>query len=203
MGMTCSMYRATAAELERLIENPDGLEGFLDRIEGAPLPVREVKPKGLLGLLYRLSPVTITEVDPDAATQPLEPPDPEQTIDIEKGWHGLHYLLTGSADEGAQPASFLVYGGEDLDDEGFGRALRPPEVRRFADHLARLSRAELERRFDPARMEKLRIYPEGWTREADDEDGSPLEWLLACFEEVRAFMGKAAVAGDGVIVRIS
>jgi hypothetical protein len=61
----------------------------------------------------------------------------------------------------------------------------------------------LERRFDPPRMEALRVYPEGWTRESGAEDGSPLEWLLTCFEEVRDFMGKAAAAGDGVIVRIS
>ena len=116
MGMTCALYRASADELARLIANPDTLEDFITGIEGPPLPVREIQPRGLLGLLYRLSPITITEVVPDPDRPDPEPPDPERTLDIEKGWHGLHYLLTESADEAQGPGSLLVYGGEMLDD---------------------------------------------------------------------------------------
>ena len=202
MGMYCSMYRATGAELERLIQDPDRVEAFLEGIEGPGLPVREIKPKGLLGLLYRLSPITITEVDSDASRPDPEPPNPEQTVNIDKGWHGLHYLLAQAADEGEETASLFMCGGEPLDDEGYVRALRPAQVRSLAEYMNALSAPELEGRYDPARMTEFEIYPGVWEEPSEDEH-SGLAWLLDCFEEVRAFVARAAAVGDGVIVNIS
>ena len=89
-----------------------------------------------------------------------------------------------------------------LDDEGFNRALRPAEVRSLAEHMGGLSAAELRRRYDPARMRKLKIYPEGWTDAAEGGDAAR-DRLLACFDDVRDFMAKAAAAADGVVVQIS
>jgi hypothetical protein len=94
-----------------------------------------------------------------------------------------------------------VRGGEDLDDEGQARALRPQQVRGFAEYLSALTPAELERRYDPARMTALKIYPEIWTRPAAPGE-DPLHWLLQYFADVQTFMNKAAAAGDGVIVHI-
>lgn len=201
MGMTCSLYRATEEEIERLIKAPESVGGFLDSHDGIGPPVRTVRPKGLLGCILRLFPITISEVasepDDDAST-PL--PDPDRSIDIEKGWHGLHFLLTGTADEGQEPACYLMVGGEDLDDEGLVRALRPHQVRRFAEHLSALTPAELAQRYDPARMNKLDIYPGAiWTRSAPPGE-SPLEWLLECFAELQLFMARAASAGHGVVI---
>lgn len=201
MGMSCSLHRATAAEIEELIRNPDDLARFLGLDDGPP--VREVRPKGLLGLLLRLTPITITEVDPDAPEWKAPAPDPEKSIDIDKGWHGLHFLLTGTADEGEEPACYIWKGGEALDDEGFGRALRPDQVRRFGAFLSTLSTADLERRYDHVRMTKLEIYPFDVWKPSATPDDSPFEWLLECFKDVQSFVDRAAAAGDGVIVHIS
>ena len=199
MGMTCSLHRATESDVARLLADPASVAGFLD--DGTGPRVREVRPKGIFGWLLRLTPITITEVDPESAAE--WSPDSDRSIDIEKAWHGLHFLLTGTADEGEEPACYLLRGGEDLDDEGVARALRPGQVRRFSQYLSTLNADDLARRYDPARMTTLEIYPDAiWRRKADPED-SPLEWLIATFEEVRQFVDKAAAAGDCVIITVS
>lgn len=200
MGMTCSLHRLSSVEIDALIRNPDDMPRVLSLDEGPRL--REVRPKGILGFLLRLTPITISEVDPDAPDPARRVSDPERSIDLEKAWHGLHFLLTGTADEGAEPACYIVKGGEDLDDEGFGRALRPAQVRRFADFLTTLTAADLERRYDATRMTALGIYPaEIWSRHPAD-DGS-FQWLLDSYEELRAFVQRAADTGDGLVVHIS
>jgi Domain of unknown function (DUF1877) len=118
MGMTCTVCRVTDEEIDRLLEEPAGLADFLDPDDGSAPRVRTVRPKGLLGLALRLFPITITEVVPDPRAD-VAPRviDRDRSVDIDKGWHGLHFLFTGTADGGEEPACYLVRGGEDLDDE--------------------------------------------------------------------------------------
>jgi hypothetical protein len=204
MGVTCSLHRATESDIERLLADLDAVVSFLDPDDGSAPRVREVRPKGFLGWLLRLTPITISEVVPESeGGARLHPPDPDRSIDIEKGWHGLHFLFTGMADEGEEPACYFIRGGEDLDDEGHSRALRPHQVRRFSEYLSALTPAELARRYDPERMTKLKIYPDViWSRPTEPGN-SPLEWLTECFADVRQFISKAAASNDGVIINIS
>ncbi len=205
MSITCTLYRATEDEIDRLIEDPATVGSFLDPDSAFALPVKTVRLKGLAGVILRLFPITITEVDSEAAERAREPvmDNPDRSIDIDKGWHGLHFLFTGTVDEGEEPACYLVRGGEDLDDEGQARALRPKQVRRFAEYLSALTPAELTRRYDPERMTNLEIYPDAiWMRPSSPDD-SPLQWLLGCFSDVQRFTHRAAAANDGVIVNIA
>ena len=204
MGTYCSLFRATGAEIDRLIAAPETLDAFFDEVEGPGLPVREVRPKGFLGFLLRLTPIKIEEVVPESErgdTPEPKPPDPDRAIDIEKAWHGLQFLFTGTSDGGGEPACYLTSGGADLDDEGFARALRPAQTRRFAEFLSGLTPDDLRRRYDPRRMSALEIYPDAgfWK----DGDQSSLDWLLASFAEVQTFAKKAAAAGDGLVIRVS
>jgi len=202
MGMTCTLYRVTEADIERFVDDPDAFAAFRDADDATGPPVRVVRPKGLLGFVLRFLPITITEVDPDAPP-PSQALDPERSTDIDKGWHGLHFLFTGTADEGDEPGCYLVRGGEDVDDEGQARALRPKQVRRFAEFLSGLTAAELERRYDPARMTQLDVYPRAiWQRPASNGD-APLPWLLESFTELNGFVSRAATAGDGLIVLVA
>ena len=203
MGMTCALYRASENEIDHLINEPAAVESFLDPDDGSAPRVRTVRPKGLVGFILRLFPITITEVTSEPAEgAPAQAKDPDRSIDIEKAWHGLHFLFTGTADEGDEPTCYLVRGGEDLDDDGQTRALRPDQVRRFAGYFSALTPAELERRYDPERMAELAIYPDRiWMRPASSGE-SPLEWLLDCFSELREFMSRAAASGQGVIIDV-
>src|SRR5262245_55224998 len=108
MGMTGGLYRASEAEIQGLIDAPESIEEFLETSTWAP-PVREVRPKGILGWLMKLSPVQVLENDPDAEPPPgYDPANDRPHCDLEGTWHGLHFLFTGTAWEGGTPACYLL-----------------------------------------------------------------------------------------------
>lgn len=201
MGMTCTLQRATAHDIDRLREDPARARSFLG-FDDAALPVRPYQPKGLAGLLLRWLPIEITEVAPETDEGPASPAiESDRRLDLDKAWHGLHFLLTGTADGGDEPANHLLHGGEPLDDDGEVRALGANEVRRFAEHLSAITPAELARRYDPERMTELDIYPRAiWMRTSAGD--SPLEWLTASFADVQRLVTAASAAGEGLIIHI-
>jgi hypothetical protein len=125
MGMTCGLVQASDADILRLRANPTEAIDFIEDGEWAP-PVRQVRPKSVLGWLLRLTPITIEEVDPDAvppkdaAVGPFRP-----QIDLDKAWHPLHYLLTGTAWEVRSPAVFWCAA-------GWSWLTKTPDTVRFA-----------------------------------------------------------------------
>src|SRR5687767_13290253 len=67
-------------------------------------------------------------------------------LDLDKSWHGLHYLLTGSAWEGEGPQAFLVSGGELIDlNVRSARIFWPEEVQTIDAALTGLTAGELRR----------------------------------------------------------
>jgi uncharacterized protein DUF1877 len=201
MGMTCGLYRASATEIEQLLNQPDSIEAFIEASSWAP-PVREVRPKGILGWLMKLSPVTVVENDPDAEPPPgYDHASDRPHCDLEGVWHGLHYLFTGTAWEGDEPACYLIRGGEDIgdaDELGYSvlQALSPDKVQRFAAFLNALSHDELAGRFNPARMRDLEVEPA-------HRDHSPIDRLLDGYDQLRAFVTAAAEAGAGAVVYVT
>lgn len=202
MGMTCSLYRVAASEVDHLRKNPDALSALLFPPDSTP-PVVEVRERGITGWLLHLIGVKITQVDPSwVPTEPTQA-DQERECDLDKSWHGLHYIFTGTAWEGEPPACFLVAGGQEIgdDDDSRPRLLDPNEVREFSAFLAALSEEEFTRRFDGERMTALDIYPGAiWKRETDP---TSLDYLRGCFADLRAFVARAATAGDAVIIALS
>ena len=208
MGMYGHLRRASVSQGERLRAEPALVTPFL---YGEPLEKPKAKG-GLFGWLKRLSPISGVvndpelDVRPEAATGAAWPPAADgEELDLDKAWHGLHFLFTGRAEGGPEPSCFVLEGGEDVGDDGYGesiaRMLSADQVRRFSAFLSGLSREELERRFDPARMTELEIYPDViWERDAREET---VEWLLAIWEALRDFMAEAARRGEVVVVAVS
>jgi Domain of unknown function (DUF1877) len=123
-------------------------------------------------------------------------------LEIDKAWHGLHFLLTGTAWEGDFPLNFIAVGGEEVgDDLGYGpaRGLTSSDVRQIDRALEPLTRQELGQRFDAARMTELQIYPFGWS---DDPDGE-LDYLLDFYADLRAFVRRTAERGDALLVYLT
>lgn len=125
-------------------------------------------------------------------------------IDIGETWHGLQYLMTGTAWEGQAPLDFLVRGGEDVgdipSDEGTARVFTPEQVKGLAKALQALSASTLAGRYDAATMQAEDIYPGIWEEPPPDLD--PKEELLSYFEELKKFMAAAAKRGHGLLVFI-
>lgn len=124
--------------------------------------------------------------------------------DLDKSWHGLHFLFTGTDWKGDPPLNFIVAGGVELKgiDVGYGppRIFRASEVSTISKALAALSEKELRGRFDPAAMKQLNIYPEIWDRDPEDDD--TLGYLLEYFETLKKFMKDAVERGFGLIVTL-
>jgi Domain of unknown function (DUF1877) len=122
--------------------------------------------------------------------------------DLEKSWHGIHYLLTGSAWEGDPPLDFLVNGGRQVGkidpDHGPVRAFRADETRAIYDSLSNLSPYELRKRFNARDMTAKEIYPDIWTRSVLEEDS--LRYLMDNLDKLRAFLRQTVEAQFGMLV---
>jgi hypothetical protein len=116
--------------------------------------------------------------------------------DIDKAWHGIHFLLTGTADEAPLPAGLLLSGGTDL--AGASHLLDPPEVVRCHEYLSNLSEEELTRSYSPERMAELDIYPNFWLR--DGAEG--LGYLLGNLQILRSVLRDCVDEGHGLVITI-
>ena len=124
-----------------------------------------------------------------------------EVLSLEKAWHGVHYLLAGSAESGPELRSQAVLGGMELGDDpegfsGYGpaRYFRAAQVRELSEELRRPEvESEAVARFDPAKMSQLQIYP-GWSAGEQDK-----EWLMNAFQRLRDFYSNAAAQGRAII----
>jgi uncharacterized protein DUF1877 len=119
------------------------------------------------------------------------------SISIDKSWHGIHYLLCGAAEPTTTLISKAIMGGTDIGEDfsGYGEA-RYFTVNETAAMSSELNRttleAEMTRRYDPAQMTRLGIYPNGWS-------GPDAQWLLREFRNLRAFYADAAAKGLALV----
>lgn len=120
------------------------------------------------------------------------------TVSLEKAWHGLHFLLTGTAMEGDWPLHFLLLGGQPLEDEESTRRLSPESVREVHRALAPISEEQLWQRFDPEQMSSEGVYPEIW----DEPEADLKEEYLMYFQEMKGLIGEAAAVGKAVLISI-
>jgi hypothetical protein len=128
--------------------------------------------------------------------------DQTPSVHLEKAWHGLHFLLTGSAGESGVPLGFLLEGGQGVgEDDGYGapRLFQPGEVQQINAALAPTSDDELWGRFDPERMEAEGIYPGIW----DEDEEELCDEYLTYFHELKKVVAQAAEGEMGLLVTLS
>lgn len=124
---------------------------------------------------------------------------PSNSIDLDKSWHGIHYLLTGQAEGGSGPESLAILGGVEFGpDVGYGpaRFLLPAQVSAVAQALAALSPQDLAKRFNPKDMAAKDIYLSPmWERDGQEA----LDYALEYYQHLPVFYRDAAQRGDAVI----
>jgi hypothetical protein len=207
MGMTGGLVRTSEAAIRELRANRSRLPDFIEGDHWAP-PVSRVQPRGILGWLLRFTPLTVEEVDPDAVPpEGAKLAEPESHLDLDTAWQPLHFLLTGTAWEGEEPACYLVRGGEELveDDLGYSsiRALTPDQMSRFDDFLRKLSHDSLRQRFDYPSMVALEIYSKPRAAEEARSHDDEVPRLLEVFDALQSFVSITARRGDGAIVYLT
>jgi hypothetical protein len=128
-----------------------------------------------------------------------------EALDLDKSWHGIHYLLTGTAWEGDPPLNFVVTGGREVGDDEVGqgpaRTYTAAETREIATALAALSDEKVRARFAPGEMMRLEIYPEIWDRAPAEDD--TLGYLMEYLGQLRSTLAGVVERGHGLLVTIT
>jgi hypothetical protein len=125
--------------------------------------------------------------------------DPEGSVDLDKAWHGIHFVLCALAKDDHAPLAAAVLGGEELgEDAGYGppRVLDPSEVQEVASALEAVSIEMFEASFDPHAMAAAEIYPNIWERDGKEA----LDYLTHFFPTLVSFYREAASRGSGAVL---
>ena len=126
-------------------------------------------------------------------------------MDLDKAWHALHFLFTGSDLEGDFPGGFLVSCGEPVGDVdvGYGpaRSFTAGEVKNIHAFLSTIGPEELKRKFDPKKMVELNIYPSIWDNLEDPE--KQLEYIVENFELLTDFTKETALRNMAMLTYIN
>ena len=209
MSMVLSLASVSDATIRRLVADPPLVWQVLapDDPEAYDRARREVSERNKPGLLSRLFGARVRVDEP-----PVPPPAPlalsageGNLAELDKSWHGIHYLLTGTADETDVPLGFLVDGGTYIGDEdvGYGpaRAFTSAEAREIAKALDAVTDDQLRARFAPDAMMRAEIYPEIWDRDPAEDD--TLGYLMEYVRVLRDALATVVSNGHGLIVYLS
>src|SRR5690242_9065614 len=91
-----------------------------------------------------------------------------EKFEMEKEWHGIHFLLTGDPWSTAGPYGQVILGGREIGpDLGYGpaRLLTAEQVKDIAERLQAMPAETLRARYDATSFTKADIYPGMWERE--------------------------------------
>jgi hypothetical protein len=165
MSMILGCIRLSETNANLLLQHPKLIHQFLGGAEVVPLPAGG---KGELPV--------------------LEPREEGDEASVDKAWQAIHYLLTGTAFDGAFPAYFLLQGGSEVgaEDVGLGpaRLFKPGEVAQIHAMLQRETEVTLRARYDPKGMDASDVYPGFWVRDSEEA----FSYLAERFSELQEFV---------------
>jgi hypothetical protein len=201
MGMVVGLTSIADQTAERILSDPP-LVWKVVAPEDPTLYAEALAATTRPSLLARLT--GRTPAPPPAHDLTLHAPE-GVSIDLDKSWHGIHYLLTGTPDESEAPLSFLLSGGRAVGDVEVGycpaRVFNAVETRSIFAGVDAVTNDELRARFDPAAMMRLEIYPGIWDRYPASSE--PLDYLLEYTATVRGFLRQAVAGGVGMVVTLT
>jgi Domain of unknown function (DUF1877) len=151
----------------------------------------------------RLEPDELSRLtkDPSLTEELLDGDETPFALYLDKAWHGIHFLLAGSAWDTTAGAGEAVLGGAEIgDDVGYGpaRLLTPDRVSVIAADLRTVELSSLRARYDAAALAAADIYPGVW-----DESDVFDTYLGPYFETLREFYVAAADEGQAVLLAIT
>ncbi len=130
--------------------------------------------------------------------------DADTLVDIDKSWDGIVYLLTGGSVQTAEhPLLRVLFSGQLIDEDqdlGYGPAhyLTPEEVAAVSEEIQKITREDLEQKYNAEEMTALQVYPSVW-----EDDKETFTYLADNFESIKALYADAADNGEAVITFLS
>jgi len=154
--------------------------------------------------------VAITEHDlqhlidnPDEIESYLSSLDDDVQIDVDKAWHGIHFILCKNNWSGDLPQFLTVLGGKEIGDDfgyGTGTYLDSKEVEAVSEYLEAIKYSELRKSFNPQEFESAEIYPQGiWIEEKEEA----YDYIEEYLKELALFYKKCAKEGKAILKFLS
>lgn len=193
MSITVTYYRLPSEQRDRATRDQVSWEQFRESIQSAYFESFHSAMAAMQGFnggqeerLAKIDALLLGSRDP-------------RRFDMEKDWHIVGYLLTGSAEIVEEHRSDdllhnVIFGGYETAVTTGDGAVRYYDEQVLAQSCAALGRVDRElvgRRFDPARMAELDIYA---APEESERDG-----IFDVLDHFIAFFREAAFAGENII----
>ncbi|MFC0204160.1 DUF1877 family protein [Novosphingobium soli] len=188
MGITFSLIRVPADTVAALAGRPRAVAEFVYQdgsFYKAPKP-------GFFGRFFGAK---------AEATDPIPARHDNDEMDLDKSWHIVHYLLTGSTGRSESPLGII---GDDLHplanlDLGLGKpnVLSPDVVAAFDQAAQSLTDDAVMARFIATEMPTDELYLGNVIARGDEEDMR--EYALENFHVLRDFARQAAAANEAII----
>jgi len=141
-------------------------------------------------------------VNPESVPTILYETHKSEIVNIDKAWHGIHFMLTGEQYGGNGPLAKVIMGGVPIGEEdvGYGpaRGMSASEVKEVAAALSGVSEEMFRAKFNQAAMNDADIYPQIW-----DESNEALDYIAENFCEAKRFYEAAASDGMAVILFVN
>ena len=135
--------------------------------------------------------------------------DDAYSMDIDKAWGGILYLLTGKAfafgslEDEVDSLNRIFFSAQFFDEDmdvGYGPAhyLTPEQVMGIHRKIASLTEADLKARYDTEAMnEEEKLYP------SLDWNEKIFEYLYSHFQALQSFFATAASKGEAIVTYLS
>lgn len=120
----------------------------------------------------------LLQLDDDDLTEALDEITEDsghKTIQIDRCWDGLHFLLTGKSvvvpmkENRLSDAIIGVHLFNEEDKNDFITFLKNEEIEAIIEAMEKLKKSELQQRFSPELFSKSKIYPDIWLTKKKDE----------------------------------
>ncbi len=126
----------------------------------------------------------------------------DQTLDIDKSWQALHYLLCKNIDNGEPPMSYVVPLLDDnvIDSEqDFGAFyITPEQVKTASNFLNMLNDDTIKRMYNFQEMQQQELYP----LVEDDDENEFYEYIFSYLTELKWYFMQVAKQGDAIVFYI-
>lgn len=199
MGVAVVLHALDDARLESIFAYPPLLMRLIapDDPEAMEMMESRLNPGTGLGRFFGFGKKSPRPQCPDVEFTE----DEVEGTDLDKAWQAVHFLMTGSAEDGPPPLNFLTAGGRVVpgSDNGLGlaRAFTAPDTRTIADAMSSLGVERAAARYDAKEMSRLKLYPEIWDRPESKE------YALENLERLFEFVATAAAEKKGLAVYYS
>ncbi|MBF0413453.1 MAG: YfbM family protein [Desulfamplus sp.] len=202
MGMVFVAQTISNEHIENILNDPLLIWLFLSP-DDSSLYVEEVR-KSKTGFFAKLlgKKIDKNSIQIPSITYKI---DENKSVDLDKAWHGIHYLLTHSEWEAEPPLNFITCGGNVVGniEVGYGtaRVLTSTDVQQINEAFKSIDHQYLKKRFNPHDMMKNKIYPEIWNRNAEDDD--TLSYCIEYFDILKNFISETVTNKMGLLVYLT